>query len=154
MLASHIVRFNRGHNEVRAEGKEKRVQWAPERFKFTHGSPVTISSFYANVSKHVHQDLQRMRKRKSSTRTPFAVKQREDIVTDLDNCTITYCELHFEHAWAWCVMRVRKREACSESCGNILITRTVTHHARSKRSEINSTPSSRFTVKRGDVWGV
>ena len=36
-------------------------------------------------------------------------------------------------------MRVRKREACSESCGNNLITRTLAHHARSKRSEINST---------------
>jgi len=36
-------------------------------------------------------------------------------------------------------MRVRKREACSESCGNNLITLTLTHHARSKRSEINST---------------
>jgi len=34
-------------------------------------------------------------------------------------------------------MRVRKREASSEACGN-LITRTLTHHARSKRSEINS----------------
>ena len=34
---------------------------------------------------------------------------------------------------------MRKREACSESCGNKLITRTLTHHARSKRSEINST---------------
>ena len=37
------------------------------------------------------------------------------------------------------VMRVCKREACAESCSNNLITRTLTLHARSKRSEINST---------------
>jgi len=37
------------------------------------------------------------------------------------------------------MMRVRKHEACSESCGNNLITRTLTHHACSKQSEINST---------------
>ena len=46
-------------------------------------------------------------------------------------------------------MRVRKREACSESCGNNLITLTLTHHARSKRSEINSTlPESVADVLR------
>ena len=42
-------------------------------------------------------------------------------------------------------MHVRKREVFSESCGNNLITHTLTHHARSKRSEINSnsqTPGS------------
>jgi len=42
------------------------------------------------------------------------------------------------------VMRVRKSEACSESCGNNWIMRTLMHHARSKRSEINSS----------DVWNL
>jgi len=37
------------------------------------------------------------------------------------------------------VMRVRKREACSESYAIIWLRAHANHHARSKRSEINST---------------
>ena len=59
---------------------------------------------------------------------------------------ILLISLHFEPCVS--VMRVREREACSESGGNNLITHTLTHHARSKRSEINST---RYTCARADI---
>ena len=49
------------------------------------------------------------------------------------------------------VMCVRKREACSESYGNNLITHTVTHHARLKRSEINSTGIGKVTIGSTDT---
>jgi len=45
------------------------------------------------------------------------------------------------------VMRERKREACSESCGNNLITRTLMHHACSKQSEINSITADCVSVQ-------
>ena len=34
-------------------------------------------------------DFTKMRKRKASTRTPFVVKQRKDMVTDLEKCCMT-----------------------------------------------------------------
>ena len=59
----------------------------------------------------------------------------DETIFPRDKCLLLI-SLHFERAVS--VMRVRKREACSESCGNNLITHALTHHARSKRSEINS----------------
>jgi len=68
--------------------------------------------------------------------------------TEID-CTVDFTSLRT------CVrvVRVRKREACSESCGNDLITHAVTHHARSKRSEINSklTPAHNVCIQMRPV---
>ena len=52
----------------------------------------------------------------------------DETIFPRDKCLLLI-SLHFERAVS--VMRVRKREACSESCGNNLITHALTHHARS-----------------------
>ena len=43
-----------------------------------------------NVYKHVNRDFTKVRKRKASTRTPFVVKQRKEMVTDLEKVLYDY----------------------------------------------------------------
>ena len=96
MLASYIVWFNGAHNDVRTEGKGKSesVQRARKRLEFENVPNVVPLLFLVSTRTCPHtytKTLQRMRKRKASIRTPSVVKQRKDIVTDLDNCyTTTY----------------------------------------------------------------
>ena len=74
---------------VRAEGREGVCNDHAKDKNLKTVVPCTIFSLYANVYKHVYGDSTKDEEEKSSTRTPFVVKQRKEMVTDLEKCCMT-----------------------------------------------------------------
>ena len=80
------------HNDVRVEGKGRSVQRPRRRLKLENFLTVVPLLFLVctwTCTNTCTETSQRTRKRKASTRTPFVVKQRKEMVTNLEKCCTT-----------------------------------------------------------------
>ena len=77
------------HNDVRAEGKGRSVQWPRKRLKFENVLTVVPLLLLACTWTCTNTCTETSQRTRKSTRTLFALKQRKETVTDLEKCCTT-----------------------------------------------------------------